>query len=605
MAVTKAGADETPQPVAAHLTPTVHAGRRGFAGALGRREWCELVAVVLLAAAVALMYRGHFVKPQSDFHEFAGTGHRLLRGELPRTLKRAPLYPVIVAGGGNAVAAVAPRVEAPDQAFAEWFNACLAPLSAALVFLIARRWVDRGAKWVAAWSVLTPLGIWCTANAIVELPLVCALLATIWLAQRGSAWAYLAAAAATMLRYDAAGLLAGLVAWDLLRRQPVGRVSLRALAALTPLAAWLTLTWLYWNPGDGQHYIAQIQERPWLGWDHVRWAVTIPYACILEGWRLSLPAVADVLSEPTAWMLRWGLAGSVVVGAGVLLWRRDGGAWTLLAAYLGYTAVHAVFPFEEYRFAYPMAPLVQLAAGAGIAALVAVASRVRWLRVSCRTVVTAAMVVVLLAASAEFADWRSAAGPAGERATRLTYVLCAGLALIWLCGPWSVKRIPQRLAVLAAVLLAGRLHARAVPPLMGSGREMANLVTAAKWARDHLTPEQRMLSTVPGLLQMYAGSEPRGRFIGFERVKAEQWPEILRELRAQGIEFILWYDGIYAEAGSYYIRAWGLERFERLNDPSNAPGLRIEKIFVADGDVQPNVCILRLKDAPLGTRPAP
>jgi hypothetical protein len=78
-----------------------------------------------------------------------------------------------------------------------------------LLYLSARKWLGGASAWAAAWFLLLPVGFDCTAHLLLEPLLTAMVLLTLWAAQRGSAWAFLAAAAATMTRYDAAGLIVG------------------------------------------------------------------------------------------------------------------------------------------------------------------------------------------------------------------------------------------------------------------------------------------------------------------------------------------------------------------------------------------------------------
>ncbi len=556
------------------------------------RHRLELAAVVLLSAAVSLCYLGHFVKPQSDFHEFSATGESLLRGELPRTFKRAPLYPLLIAGGGALLERGA-AIEAPIKAFAEGFNAAMAPLSAALAYAIARRLLGGGAAWIAAWVALVPLGVHCTAHAIVEAPLVAAVLLTIYLAQRGSAWVYLAAAAAMALRYDVAGLLPAVILADWFRGRRAWRALLYGSLAALPIALWLLLTALYWNPADGEHYVAQIRANPRV---QLYWAVLVSFDAILEPLRILLPALLGELIAPLEFVARCGLLAAAAVGGLGLLRRAAPGGWVILGVFAGYVAVHAVFPFREYRFAWPMAPLVQIAAGYGVSMVFAALRR----RPALRPAATPALLIgglllaLLLVGEAGNLPWP------GAGATTLTLLIVAGWVLVWAAAHVPRAALLRGGVLLLAALWLGRLHARGIAATMGTGREMENLVHAARWVRDNTTADQRVVSTFPGLLQMYAGREPRGRFVGYQRLAAQAWPEILSECRASGITHMIWFDGVYQEAGSHYIAAWGLQRFERLNDPSSAPGVRIERIFVD----RPNLWILRIKDAPGAARPA-
>jgi hypothetical protein len=163
----------------------------------------ELLPLVVLAALLGLACRGHFVKPHGDFYEFRETGHALLRGELPASFKRAPVFPVLVAATGTLLGSIVATETPPDQLAAGWINALLLPCNVVLTYLIGRRWFGGGARWAAVWVALLPVGLYCTAHVLVEPLLLTTVLLTVWLTRRRSKWAYLAAALAALTRYDA------------------------------------------------------------------------------------------------------------------------------------------------------------------------------------------------------------------------------------------------------------------------------------------------------------------------------------------------------------------------------------------------------------------
>jgi hypothetical protein len=216
-----------------------------------RRLWSDagarqdILAILALGLMVALTIRGHFANPHPDFYDFVDSGHALLSGHLPPTFKRAPLFGLIVVS----LAAPLP-VEAAEAVVAEWLNVLLMPASALLIYLIGRAWFGPAARWAAA------------AHVLVEPLLVYLILLAVRLVQRGSAWAWLAAALAAMTRYDAAGLIGGVMAADLLRRRPLGGMLWRTCAALAPLAVWMLLTWITWADRSYDHYLGRMDSVP-------------------------------------------------------------------------------------------------------------------------------------------------------------------------------------------------------------------------------------------------------------------------------------------------------------------------------------------------------
>ena len=123
---------------------------------------------------------------------------------------------------------------------------------------------------------------------------------------------------------------------------------------------------------------------------------------------------------------------------------------------------------------------------------------------------------------------------------------------------------------------------------------MANVVEAARWVRDSTRPDQRVLSGEPGIMRLYAGDQPRDRFVGFEDIEAEAWPDILAELRRRHIEYMIWHDRLFGQHGGLYSRQWRLERFELLAKPENVEGVQVVRRF-AD---YPTLFILRVLAEP-------
>lgn len=573
-------------------------------GAVRAQGWPEWIAVGLFGLLVGLSVHGQYDKPHGDFHDFRELGRELLAGETPHSFKRAPVFPVLVAGVGSALE-LWPSERPADQRAAELINALLLPLNALLIFAIAADWLGGGARWAAAWFILLPLGLYSTAHTLVEPLLVTTTLLTLR-AARGPGWAaYAWAAAATMTRYDLAGLMPGLVLADLLTRTPLRRVVVRALCATTPLAVWLGLTALTWKTHGAEHYVAQLIERP--GFD-LGWAWSTAWRSTWVGDDVRLPLILADLRAPLFAVLEAVLALALLVGALDGGLRRDRTTLTLLTALLGYLLVHAVFPFREERFGYPPSVFMILLAGAGGAALARLARGER----------------APLAVSSAPAAPRESTGPtarpvsdSGSFALILSWIATAcvaGLALAviaseaagirsilalrpgwnfvapWACSGgvallagaalWENRKAARRILSAGLVLLAVSLvQTRAVLPTLGSGSEMHNSVLAARFIRDNVGTDERVVSNSPGLLRLYAGRKPMDRFLGFDEVRSDRWDDILRECRERSITHIIWHDELFGEHGGYYTERWRLRRFECLADPQTALGFTVAREF--------------------------
>lgn len=551
------------------------------------RLYRDLLPLIVLAGLLALACRGHFVKPHGDFYEFRETGHALLCGELPRTFKRAPVFPVLVAATGTLLGTLVTTETPPDQLAAGWINAALLPCNVVLCYLIGRRWFGAGARWIALWVALLPTGLYCTAHALVEPLLLSTVLLTIWLAQRRSRWAYVVAAVACLTRYDAAGVLVGVAVADGLHCGRWWRVVARALLSLAPLLLWLVLTAVTWETRSEDHYLRQIAES----WRFdVAWPLAATLRCVFGPETLSLPVW---VAEWEPWLrvgAYYGIAVAALLGAAIVLGRGDPGAFAASGLFVGYVLVHAAFPFRFFRFGYPLAPLVLLAAGAGAHFLATRTSEtVRSRGVRGLLVILAALPLLILTYG-EASRLTALLTLRRQWITGLPLFALAGVSLVWVTGWRARPSIAGRLLIYLALCLLTLVQMRVALPLLGDGAERISDVKAARWVRANTLPGESVLSDAPGLLRLYAGDRPRGRFVGLGEVAAQNWPEILAECRARGIRYIIWHDEVFSEQGAYYIRKWRLERFAVLSNPAEVPGVAI----AAHYEGHPTLWILRL-----------
>ena len=544
----------------------------------------DIIAIFALGLVVALTCRGHFVVPHADFHEFLDSGHALLSGELPPTMKRGPVYGVLVVALGRLL-----PVELADRVAAEWLNVLLLPLNALLIYLIGRRWFGGAARWAAAWFVILPFSLYCTAHVFAEPLLTFFILLTVLAVQRGSGWGYAAAALATMTRYDAAGLIAGVLIADLLRKKPLRRALWQSALTATPLVLWLILTARTWSTRWQDHYISQIAERPQFD---LAWSLRAPLRAVFDVDPLRLPALLLSFGGIVRSGLAWALLVAAVVGLAVTLRRKGAAAVTGAVAYFCYVLVHAIFPFQMERFGYPLAPLVILAAGAGIHAVAArIAARSSVSRPVWLLVAGVVGVFVVGALVGEANVFRALTGVRNPWSVSLVFLVVVAMAVLW-SAPMQVRggRTSQTL-ILLTMALATSIQIRSSLERMGSGRNMPNRMHAALWIRDHAPPDARVLAPSPGLLRLYVAREPRDRFLTFQDIEAETWPEILAECRRRKITYIIWHDQLYQMHGEYYWEKRRLSRFDVLAKPQELEGVVVERWYANF----PNLVIVRVE----------
>jgi len=534
----------------------------------------DAAILAALGLTLALSVRGLSPKPHADFYGIWETGDALIHGELPASFKRAPVYPVLVALGGELLRLCGVR-EVPAQRAAEWINTLLLPVNMVLTCLLGWRWIGAAARWAAWWFGLLPIGLYCTTNLLVEPLLITTILLTLIAAARASSWAYAAAALATMTRYDAAGLLAGLLLADVLARRPLRRTLLLMAAAAVPLAVWLILTAATWNTRSAGHYLIEMVERPTF---NPLPAVSVTHAVCLDIDRFRFPYVLQDVEPFLRYAVHAGLIAAALFGLVIGL-RTARGTIPLVTLSAGYILVHAIFPFHFDRFGYPLAPGYLLLASAGLEGARARLGVPSGLRRTTDGLMLVLVVVSSLAIVGELRSFRFLTASKYVWAQPLPALALLATALLWGSANAAGHRTLRRVAALLALCAIGLAHIRNAVPRVAGGDEMENVVAAARWVRDYVPAGQRVLSPVSGLLRLYAGRHPADRFPAFEDISAGTWPDILAECRSRNIHYIIWYEGLFGELGDYYVRRCRLERFTALSQPESVGGVDVAAYY--------------------------
>ncbi len=521
---------------------------------------------------------GHFIKPHGDFYEFRETGQALLSGRLPDSFKRGPVFPLLVALTGRGIEAVATTERPADQIAAEAINAVLLPVNCLLLHELGRRWLARAARWLAACFLLLPLGLYSTAHTLVEPLLIMLTLAALLAAGPDPAgrrpWlAYAFAGAAAAARYEAAGLLLGLVLADCAGRRPWRQTLRDALLAGLPLTLWLTLTAFTWQTRGAEHYVAQVLERP--GFDP-GWPLSAVHHCLWPVDRLRLPIWLADWEHPLRIVPGTLLLPAALLGAGLLIVRRDRAAIVGTTWLVVWWLVFSCFPFREQRFGYPPAPFVLLLIAVGVQRLA------QWIRAVMpgslgRAALLAPLVLLGLALlPGELTGLHRTLLVRPEWNAPAVLTCLMGVVLV---AATSLTRAPAswlRVLVTTPMLLAlAAVQVRAALPLLGSGREMAGMVEAARWVREHVPAGRGVVSNTPGLLRLYSGHGPADRFVGFDQIAADDWAGVVAECRRRGIGYVVWHDRLFDEHGDYYAGRWRLKRFEVLSMPGRATEVEV------------------------------
>ena len=501
------------------------------------------VALGLALAALWIVQYRPFVFPNNDFYSFRRAAWSLAAGELPRSLKRGPILPAVMA-------ALAPVLPEPQR---ELHAALVANLVFSLV-LVAALWRFAARTWpgaAALFAVLlatTPVLHAMALQPLVEPSLGCFVaLAFLGLRAR-SPWQYAAAGAAALSRPEAAALLGVLaLANALAEGRWLRHLALAALAGL-PFLAWNALgaaggtgpaTYLALREGFGASaplYLAMLPKELFFGW----WG-----------------------REPLALCL---LAGVVILPAAFGAWRGLRAAPREMGAMLGWLAVSCavvvLYGVGKSRYLHPVAWVPLLCFAIGVTELAPRAARALGERSSPR--VQRALCALAAALALGVALGRAALLARGESALALAPdLLFAAFATACLAALCAALGAGRGAAGAAVALLC---FAASAPIVLGGIQRKGELLSAvhdfdypawpaAEWLRDNLRPGERA-ALLPYSQVKFAANLSAERLIPFARFEADSLAELRAEMERRGVTHAVytWRRPPESDAERFYAR---------------------------------------------------
>ncbi len=320
-----------------------------------RREWLFLASVCLLCLVYWCFHYHQFTIASPDSYSFVRTARQMWSGELPRSFKRMPLFPLLA----GLLAKALPAAEEPELEAGLILNVIFSVGILIFLYLLARRLVG--------WAAVIPLLFLATSKSMHEMagqPLVEPImgfttLLSFWLFARKSKWAYLAAGLAALTRYECSALIAIFFVLDWIYDRKFWKPLLLSASASSGFLLWMFMSWLKSRSG-GNPYVEQINEQ----------GLSISLAFAWE--------VLDVSFE--RWVSpAWGLA---AFGGMWIAWkrcRRESAA--MLAFAVLYTIAHMVFAVVRSRYVYPIRWVLPLFVAVGLVGFVDFAAekwRERW-----------------------------------------------------------------------------------------------------------------------------------------------------------------------------------------------------------------------------------
>ncbi|MGQ9851833.1 MAG: hypothetical protein ACUVTG_00345 [Candidatus Oleimicrobiaceae bacterium] len=501
----------------------------------------RLRRVVLLLLVVAtlihiLAYFNRFAVPNSDFFAFRRDALAYLRLELPENFKRGPTYPLLMG-----LSSLAMPGEEPELLAGEIVNVVLSLVLVYLSYRIGTQLLGAAGLAVAFAVAISPVLMPSATQPLAEAALAVGIALTAYLAMRGSALAYAAAAAASMTRYEAALLLPLLVVKDLWEHKRLMPTLLRGAVASGPIALWCGLSIL--KKGVINPYLGEMVKLPPAGLGNL-------VSCIAVSFKFLLPFSRRAVAAFGA-----GVPGTVAVGGalvalglalfGLLRLGKQGTpiGWLLELFLVGYLLIHTFFWWAiEERYTYVVLWIVFLGIASAVLALPwrqrPVLSGHAWVAVAVGFLLVGVAGAVLV-------------GLRFGRVIALVYLLFAGAGLIAVLWPPG-KPLKVDALVLGILVVASTLGGVVVTAndMAGLRHYRAPYRVAGEWLRAHAAQGARIVSLLPLTVAYYAHI-PEHQVRGYFSFPMADCANFVARLQAGQVDYVIWDSQAAVERRTY------------------------------------------------------
>lgn len=539
----------------------------------------------LFGAWLAVLYFGHQAVPNSDFPAFVRTAQDLLHFQLPYSFKRLPGLGLLQIALGTVMPGPYPTLTAGLL-----LNALMYPFCGLLLYGIAKRFMGRGAFWIALVALVNPWVLRWLVHPIVEVPLIFFFLLTFYLLFEKGRWAYPAAFAASMIRYEGAILILIVFVWDLFRhrgrRQWLIAAGLSFLTGL-PVALWVLGQVLGHGSGGTDDYLSSYQSAA-----KGRAMVFGRFSNYV--WRESIGAYTKLPSSPaqpeeeeseTPDPSRDGMPPARMVlriNQGLLIagllaavgWGFHQKRWDVISLFLFagvYFLLHASRTGTRPRYVVPIAWIVCLVCLYGIQSVWEIIQGKRQVP---KPVIAALQLILFAVSAAGALSLIRTVSDLKRYSPQSAWIPLAALIAAVLFALIRLVRTKGRELtwLLAAVgLTSFVLMSNQVDLLqrVGSGAMDQEFKDLATWYLKNSSPGEKMVTTMPQILSLFA-PEKQNLFVHTRWIAGDSTEEFIQDCYKRNITYVAWDSRLGLALQNAYYRMYKLDRIAFLG-PRSGP----------------------------------
>lgn len=511
-----------------------------------------MIALLLFLLGLRVYYFNHFAVPDSDFFALQETAMQFRHMELPNNYQRPPLYSILIALLSLPIAGRGAMLFA-----AELINLISFLVSCGLLYAIAERLAGPRAAFATLFLYgLHPETMQMTVQPLAQMITITLVLLGVYWKQRGDGAPYLAAAMASVSRYEGAFLIPALYLKDFVFGTNRIRSTLCAGLASIPLLGWLALN--YSTTGSVNPYFSYYSaDNAAAGWEYLRVTVGTLVDFSLVPHFVPIKLLALVLFSFTMLgfyaMIRDSFVDFLPIGFYFL-------ACSILnLSFFSATSSHVFLTLWVFLLA--IAAGVRLAfnilrerSGALIGRLLCFGGG----NVFTAVLGAGGMLSLLYVLSEK-------ASPG---------VVVSGLLSFWIALVYLLVVMPRavRVGAIAGVISVGAFalisagNATAISKTMEAYSNSKGVFRlAGEWYSSHATRGERMVITEPWVAGFYADPDAMGNLLALQSFEARSNEEFLEELRKRDVSFVAWDSPVgKLDKQNFYFRKYRMDLITEL-----------------------------------------
>jgi len=536
-----------------------------------------IVLLLLFALYQSISFFGYRQIPNSDFPAFVEVAKKILAFELPGTFKRLPGLGLIQIGLSKFVGGQHPVLTAG------WLlNSILHPFSIVLLYLIAKRFVGKAAFWIALIFAINPWTIELLSQPMAETTLMFFIMLTFYLILKRSNWCYVAACAATVIRYDAGALIVAAFIADLLNcknKKQFLYAILKSALAFIPLGIWVLLTKINWQASSKSHYLHHYTAAKHVGLSYLDllWKTAFSSLLQLPAWIKAIfvrkPSNSEIAGLKQATDLLFAISKFIAtIGVATGLVRSMRKKMKMMLPMLAFLAcnlvVHMMRVDTRPRYCFLLVPIIMILFCYGWQAILGFINKKAPMVIS--MTFCAIAIIISLVWTFRFVPSLKAAGMISPICGSLLIASMLAIILYAATGLFLNKaKAPIRIISMTAIitLMIFSNHFNLVRTIR-DGKRDAEFRMLAKWFVKNTQPGEKLVTSLPEVVKLFVPDRKQD-IVHVSNIGGATPQEFVASCYKKNITHVAWDSRVGMRPKYSYYNKWRIKRIDALRKPES------------------------------------